>query len=141
MSSTRGPAAAAEERARVLVYSDDRATREAVRLAVGRRPAADVPLVDVVEVATHAAVLKEMDAGGISVAVLDGEATPSGGLGLARQLKDEIYRCPPLLALIGRPQDAWLATWSRVDAVVAHPVDPMALSRALADLLRRQRTA
>jgi hypothetical protein len=122
----------------VLLYSSDRMTREAVRLAVGRRPAADVPQVEFVEVATHPAVLAAMDAGGISVAILDGEATPSGGLGLARQLKDEIYRCPPTLVLLGRPHDAWLATWSKADAVVAHPLDPLAVCRALADLLRRR---
>ena len=43
--------------------------------------------------------------------VLDGEAVPAGGLGLARQVKDEIYGCPPVLVLIGRPQDSWLAAW------------------------------
>ena len=45
-------------------------------------------------------------------------------MGLCRQLKDEILRCPPILVLIGRPDDAWLATWSRADGAVSHPVDP-----------------
>jgi DNA-binding response OmpR family regulator len=70
------------------------------------------------------------------VAILDGEAAPSGGMGLARQLKHEIYRCPPILVLIGRPQDAWLATWSLADAAVAHPLDPAALANAVAGLMR-----
>jgi hypothetical protein len=43
-----------------------------------------------------------------------------------------------VLLLIGRPQDAWLATWSRADAAVTHPVDPVALSDTLAILLRRR---
>jgi hypothetical protein len=73
----------------VLLYSSDRMTREAVRLAVGRRPAADVPQVEFVEVATHPAVVAAMDAGGISVAILDGEATPSGGGGRAPPRKAE----------------------------------------------------
>ena len=47
--------------ATVLVYSDDSNTREQVRLATGRRPATDVPLVEFVECATPAAVLKELD--------------------------------------------------------------------------------
>ena len=34
--------------------------------------------------------------------VLDGEAQPAGGMGMCRQLKDEIHRCPPVLVLIGR---------------------------------------
>ncbi|MCK1796301.1 hypothetical protein MTQ01_09845 [Streptomyces sp. XM4193] len=122
--------------ATVLVYSDDASTREQVRLAVGRRPAADAPSVEYVECATLPAVLSELEKGGIDVCVLDGEATPAGGMGVGRQIKDEIYNCPPVLLLIGRPQDAWLATWSRAEAVVAHPLDPVALADALAGLLR-----
>jgi hypothetical protein len=40
--------------------------------------------------------------------------------------------------LIGRPDDAWLATWSRADGAVSHPVDPMRLPAAVARLLRPQ---
>ena len=125
-----------EQTMRVLVYSDDRATREQVRMAVGRRPAPDLPRVDYLECATEPAVIKALDAGGIDMAILDGEAVPAGGIGIARQLKDEIYQCPPVLVLVGRPQDAWLATWSRADAVVAHPLDPVAVADAVARLMR-----
>jgi DNA-binding response OmpR family regulator len=121
---------------RVLVYSDDRTTRDAVRFALGKRPAMDLPELEYVECATEPAVIKMMDAGGIDLAILDGEAVPAGGMGIARQLKDEIYRCPPLLVLIGRPQDAWLATWSRADAAVSHPLDPVRLAETVATLLR-----
>jgi len=62
-------------------------------------------------------------------------------MGLCRQLKDEIVRCPPILVLTGRTDDAWLATWSRADAVVAHPVDPLRLPEAVAQLLRTARAA
>ena len=55
--------------------------------------------------------------------MLDGEAVP-GGMGLCRQLKDEIVRCPPILVLTGRADDAWLATWSRADGVVPAPGRP-----------------
>lgn len=122
--------------ARVLVYSDDASTREQVRLAAGRRPAADLPPVEFVECATLPAVLDELDAGGIDVCVLDGEAVPAGGMGVCRQIKDEIFQCPPVLLLMGRPQDAWLATWSRADAAVTLPVDPVEFADALAGLLR-----
>ncbi|MFJ3230224.1 hypothetical protein [Streptomyces sp. NPDC086787] len=125
--------------ATVLVYSDDSNTREQVRLATGRRPAADVPLVEFLECATPAAVVAELDKGGIDVCVLDGEAVPMGGMGLCRQIKDEVFHCPPVLLLIARPQDAWLATWSRADAAVTLPVDPVEFAGALASLLRRQR--
>lgn len=123
----------------VLIYSDDPTTREQVRLAIGRRPAADLPRVEFIECATVPVTIKRLEAGGVDVAVFDGEAVPYGGMGLARQVKDEIFRCPPVLALIGRPQDAWLATWSRADAVVAHPLDPAAVAGAVAGLMRRRR--
>jgi len=120
----------------ILVYSDDRTTREKVRLALGRRPAADVPKVSIHEVATAASAVKAVTAGGIDVLVLDGEATPTGGMGLARQLKEEIYQSPPVLILLGRPQDAWLATWSRADAAVPHPLDALAVATSVAELMR-----
>ncbi|MGR3933325.1 hypothetical protein [Streptomyces sp. BRA346] len=124
--------------ATVLVYSDDANTREQVRLATGRRPAADLPPVEFVECATLPAVLEALEDGGIDVCVLDGESAPAGGMGVCRQIKDEIFQCPPVVLLIGRPQDAWLATWSRAEAAVTHPVDPVALTDALAGLLRKR---
>ncbi|NGN66421.1 response regulator transcription factor [Streptomyces sp. A7024] len=127
-----------QQTATVLVYSDDASTREQVRLAAGRRPAADLPSVEYVECATLPAVLEELERGGIDACVLDGEATPSGGMGVCRQIKDEIFNCPPVLVLIARPQDAWLATWSRADAATALPVDPVALADSLAGLLRKR---
>ncbi|NEW74367.1 MULTISPECIES: hypothetical protein [Streptomyces] len=124
--------------ATVLVYSDDVSTREQVRLAAGRRPAADLPPVEFLECATLPAVLSALEEGGIDACVLDGESAPAGGMGVCRQIKDEIFQCPPVLLLIGRPQDAWLATWSRAEAAVTHPVDPVALADALAGLLRKR---
>lgn len=132
MSAVQASAATAT----VLVYSDDRTVREQIRLALGTKVAADLPRVRVVECATPRAVIQAMDAGGIDTAVLDGEAVPAGGMGICRQLKDEIAHCPPVLVVVGRMDDAWLATWSRADAVVAHPVDPIRLPDAVAGLLR-----
>ena len=121
---------------RVLVYSDDVNTRQQVILALGRRVRPDLPELEYVEVATEPVVIQQMDAGGIALAILDGEAVPAGGMGIARQLKDEIYRCPPLLVLTGRVQDHWLATWSRAEAAVAHPLDPIELAETVIRLLR-----
>jgi hypothetical protein len=44
-----------------------------------------------------------------------------------------------VLVLTGRPQDAWLATWSRADAAVPHPLDPRALADAVLGLARLSR--
>ncbi len=121
---------------KVLVYSDDVNTRQQVILALGRRPHPDLPPLEFIEVATEPVVLQNMDAGGVALAILDGEAVPAGGMGIAKQLKDEIYRCPPVLVLTGRPQDAWLATWSRAEAAVPHPLDPIQLAETVVSLLR-----
>jgi DNA-binding response OmpR family regulator len=125
----------------ILLYASDRTTRTDVRLALGRKVAADLPPVRVLEVATPAALISAMDAGGIDLAILDGEAVPAGGMGMSRQLKDEILRCPPILLLVGRADDAWLAAWSRADGAVPHPVDPMRLPAAVAKLLRPRMSA
>lgn len=139
--SSDGSRAAAPRSVRVLLYSDDSATRDAVRLGVGRRPAKDVEVASWLEVATPAAAVAAADAGGFDVLVLDGEAAPMGGLGLCRQLKNEVFDCPPILVLIGRPQDGWLAAWSQADLVVPHPLDPIALAKAVSELARRGASA
>ncbi len=130
------PRVSSDKPLKVLVYSDDVHTREQVILALGRRPHPDLPELEYVEVATEPVVIQNMDAGDIALAVLDGEAVPAGGMGVAKQLKDEIAHCPPLLVLTGRPQDAWLATWSRADAALPHPIDPLRLAEAVIALLR-----
>ena len=126
---------------RVLVYSDDSSTREKVRLAVGKRPHPDLPEIEYVDVATEPIVIAHLDAGGIDLAILDGEATPVGGMGIAKQLKDEIADCPPILVLTGRRDDKWLAKWSRAEAAVPHPLDPIELSNAVVTLLRTRISA
>ena len=98
---------------RILVYSDNARTREQVMRSLGTRLHPDLPELTYVEVATGPMVVRTMDEGGIDLAILDGEATPTGGMGIAKQLKDELDTCPPVLVLTGRPDDAWLANWSR----------------------------
>jgi DNA-binding response OmpR family regulator len=122
---------------KVLVYSDDVNTRNQVMMSLGRRPHPDLPRLEYVEVATEPIVIEQLDSGEIDLAILDGEAVPAGGMGIAKQAKDEIYRCPPILVLTGRPQDAWLATWSRAEAAVPHPIDPIQLAEAVVGLMRR----
>jgi len=126
---------------RVLVYSDDPKLRAAVLTAVGSRPAPELGAVEWLECARADEVLALLDAGGVSVAVLDGEARPTGGLGLAKQVKDELVDCPMTLVLIARKDDSWLAKWSMADAVETLPVDPSALSAAIAGLLRLRASA
>lgn len=121
---------------RILVYSDNPRTREEVQLALGKRVHPDLPELSYVEVATGPMVIKLMDEGGFDLLILDGEATPVGGMGIAKQLKDEITDCPPVLVITGRPDDAWLASWSRAEAAVPHPINPIRLGDAVVSLLR-----
>ncbi|HRC40068.1 hypothetical protein [Nostocoides sp.] len=115
----------------VLLYSDDYTTRDSVRAGLGRRPSRDLEITSWRECATAAAVIEAVEAERFDVLILDGEATPVGGMGLTRQLKNEIFECPPVLLLTGRPQDVWLAAWSLADAAVPQPLDPMALCAGL----------
>ena len=128
-----------EQSMRVLVFSHKAEVREAIVNAVGRRPAADLGRVDYVEASGIADVLAEVDAGGIDLAILDGEAQPTGGIGLTRQLKSEIADCPPIVVSVRRKDDRWLATWSQAEAVLVHPLDPLAAAETVADVLRGQR--
>lgn len=124
-----GSEAPAVRKARILVYSDDATVREKVRFAVGStthgRP------VEWVETATHDAVIAHASGSAFDLIILDGEAAKSGGMGICRQLKHELYTCPPVLLLVGRAGDAWLATWSEADAAVAHPLDPFVVKEAV----------
>lgn len=129
-------ASAGEKKATVLLYSDDRTVRENVKLAIGRRVAPDLPPIEILETATHGATQHVMDEGGIDLAILDGEAAPAGGMGMSKQFKEEIADCPPILLLVIRKDDAWLATWSLADRTERYPIDPVSFPRTVADLLR-----
>lgn len=122
----------------VVVYSDDPAVRQSVMTAVGRRPASSLGRIEWEQIDTGRKLVARVDDGGVDLLILDGEAWPTGGLGLAKQLKDEIRDCPPTLVLVGRRADAWLATWSLADAVVPFPLDAPELIAATVEQLQRR---
>ena len=121
---------------RILVYSDDAKVREQVRLALGKRIHPELPELTYVDVATGPMVIRQVETADIDLAILDGEATPTGGMGIAKQLKDEVADCPPIVVLTGRRDDAWLARWSRAEAAVPLPIDPIELADAVVGILR-----
>ena len=112
----------------MLVYSHRPEVREAIIAAVGRRPAPDVGRVRFLEAGGVAEVLAR---------VRRGEAQPTGGMGVSRQLKNEIDDCPPIVVTVRRRDDRWLATWSQADAVLVHPLDPLTAAETVASVLRR----
>jgi DNA-binding response OmpR family regulator len=118
------------------VFSHRAPVRESITNAVGRRPAPDVGRVKFLEVGGVAEVLAAMDSGQVDLAILDGESQPTGGMGLCRQLKNEITNCPPIVVAVQRRDDRWLATWSQADAVLVHPLDPLTAAETVADVLR-----
>lgn len=65
--------------------------------------------------------------------------SPAGRNGDCPAIEGRSFRCPPILILTGRPQDAWLATWSRADAVVPRPISPFDLAAAVVQLLNASR--
>lgn len=122
----------------VVLFSDRPHRRDEIRTAVGRRPASDIGRIAWIECSTFAEVLEALDAGGIDLAVLDGEAQPTGGMGLCRQMKHEIDDCPPVCVVIQRHDDRWLATWSMADATLTYPIDPITAAATVAEQLRRR---
>ena len=138
---------ARERKYSIVIYSDDVTVRDAVVGALGTRVAADMAEHVIHQFATGAALRLFVDAkkpgsaSPIDLFILDGEAVPEGGMGMCRQLKDEVFNCPPIMVITGRREDAWLAAWSRADANVLHPVDPFTLAHTVADLLRSRTSA
>jgi response regulator RpfG family c-di-GMP phosphodiesterase len=130
-----------ERKYSIVLYSDDVTVREAVIGALGSRVAPDMAEHVIHQFATGAALRLFVDAkkpgneAPIDLFILDGESVPEGGIGMARQLKDEVFNCPPVMVITGRKEDAWLAAWSRAEANVLHPVDPFTLSHTVAELL------
>ena len=121
----------------VLLYSDDPRVRARMRLAIGPRPARDLE-VEFVECDSYEETVRLVDDYDVDLMVLDGEATPAGGLGIARQLKDEITDCPPTCVVIARAADRWLAAFAAVDATLIHPLDPVLTAQTVATLLRQR---
>jgi DNA-binding response OmpR family regulator len=121
----------------VLLYSDDPRVRDRMRLAIGPRPARDLE-VEFVESDSYEQTVRLVDEYDVDLMVLDGEAAPAGGLGIARQIKDEIDDCPPTCVVIARAADRWLAAYAAVDATLVHPLDPVLTAQTVATLLRQR---
>lgn len=122
----------------VLLYSDDVAVRDRLRLAIGPRPAADLSI-EFVDASTWEECRRLLDEYEIDLMILDGEASPAGGIGIARQTKDEYADPPPTCVVIARAADRWLAAFAQVDATLVYPLDPVTTGQTIAGLLRARR--
>jgi hypothetical protein len=73
----------------VLLYSDNALVRAAITRAITPAPAPGMDPIVIREFATAAALREYFDdKGKADLLIVDGEATPEGGLGVARALKD-----------------------------------------------------
>lgn len=118
---------------RAVVYSDDLTLR---RHIVGSLSGTT----RLTFVESHPGVLVQLVAGGVDLVILDGDATPAGGVDVARHLKDQVEDCPPILLVVARAADAWSALMSKADATVGPGRDPLALAAAVSRLVTRSGT-
>ncbi|MBM3742687.1 MAG: hypothetical protein FJW46_00030 [Actinobacteria bacterium] len=130
----------------IVIYSDDATVRKSLIRALGEGLSPEFPDNEIHEFATADALRlfavesNRENRKKISLFILDGEATPEGGLGLAKQFKDELFNCPPTIVVVARTQDAWLAGWSRADGVITHPIDPFTIGRTVVSVLSKNGT-
>ncbi|MGL4831628.1 MAG: response regulator [Propionibacteriaceae bacterium] len=123
----------------ILLYSHNHHVREQLQLALGTVIAPDLPKVEYIEAATGLMARNLVKKGGIDLLILDGEANPEGGMSVIHQLKEELDEVPPCVLMVQRVQDAWLASWSRAEAISAYPIDPIRLPKQVAEVLRATR--
>lgn len=123
----------------ILVYSHRPEVRERIIMAIGRRPAPDVGRVDYLECSAVHEVMTAIAGEQADIAILDGEAQPTGGIGISRQLHLESDAVPPIVLVVRRADDRWLATWARADEILIYPLEPVNAAETVASLLRRLR--
>ena len=124
---------------KVLVFSDNSSTRQAVITGVGFKASKDTAPIEWLEAATSFGVFELVDSHDIAVLVLDGETQKEGGMSVAKELANTRENLPPILMLTARPQDQWLATWAGASRIVSAPFDWQELQENVAELLRARR--
>lgn len=123
------------ETALIMLYSDNANLRRAVRLAVGERLGQRDVQVEWAEVATSQAAMLLAEERVFDLIIGDNETTKLGGVGLVRQMRNELDWEPKVLLLLARQQDAWLAAWAGANATMQQPLDPFALRQRVTEML------
>ncbi|MBV7363767.1 hypothetical protein KRX54_04920 [Actinomycetaceae bacterium TAE3-ERU4] len=121
----------------VVVFSDDSDFRKDVVSAVGKYPWAGAPEATFLEAATSAGVVNlfaEND--GIDLCIFDGEVQKEGAMSVAHLLSQTHEEIPPIIFVVARPQDEWLARGAGSAATLVKPLNSLALSKTVEKLLR-----
>ena len=118
----------------ILLVADDPGFRDRLGLALERLELSGEE-VTFLEAANGNDALVLAEAHQPDLVVADVSVTPYGGLGLTRDLKANPETACPVILVLDRLQDEWLARWSGADALVNRPGDPFALAQVASRLL------
>jgi len=123
---------------RILLVSPDVGARDLLRVAVGsleRRFGEPLTFLDAPDGVVGARIgLRERPDAVVAMEI----SSQAGAFSLARDLRGaaEPY-LGPIVIVLERRQDAWLAEWSGADAWFVEPVDPFELADRLVGLVTR----
>jgi DNA-binding response OmpR family regulator len=124
-------------RVKVLLVSPEAEARDLLRISIGsieRRLGERVSFLEAQDGEQGARIgLRERP----DAVVADEIASRAGAFSLARDLRGAVepYR-GPIVILLERKHDAWLARWSGADAWLVRPVDPFELADRLVELIQ-----
>ncbi len=121
----------------ILLVADEPGFRDRLGLALERLELSGEE-VTFLEAANGNDALVLAEAHHPDLVVADVAATPYGGYGLTRDLKANPETACPVILILDRYQDEWLARWSGADALVYRPVDPFALAQVASRLLEEE---
>jgi DNA-binding response OmpR family regulator len=127
-------------RVKVLLVSPDAEARDLLRISIGsieRRLDERVSFLEARDGEQGARIgLRERP----DAVVADEIASRAGAFSLARDLRGAVepYR-GPIVIVLERKHDAWLARWSGADAWLVRPVDPFELADRLVELIQAYR--
>jgi DNA-binding response OmpR family regulator len=123
---------------KVLLVTSSQPARERLRLALERLEVTgeEVRFLETGD-GNDAMVLAEAEHP--DLLVVEVGVTPYGAFGIARDVKASPETACPVIVVLERPQDEWLARWSGADAMVYRPVDPFALAQVARRLVEERR--
>lgn len=114
----------------LVVNQNERLSRELTSALVGAES------VEVLEVRTPQLALRLLDRGDrYDLVLADADTAPTGGFALSREVKARKRmgrEVPPVILLLARDQDKFLAKWSEADAFIIKPPDPFDLHSVIA---------
>jgi DNA-binding response OmpR family regulator len=123
---------------KVLLVASDPRVRERLRLALERLGATGEDA-QFLETGNGNDAMALVEAHHPDVVVVEVGVTPYGAFGIARDVKASAETACPVIVVLERPQDEWLARWSGADALVGRPVDPFALAQVARRLIEERR--